>query len=250
MQNNRIIWGLVSLIVLITIVVSFGTKSGHSQKDTSIKQDSRVTDPLSKYAFTDYNAPETGNVKEREERRLKNSRYDNQYWVLKNPHPETGGVGRYDEILPLPLFPFDESDLVIVGRIVNVSAHLSNDKSGVYSEFIIRLEEILKSDASKSIQPGEFITADRKGGGVRYPNGQRVIYEHSEHGLLFAGNEYLLFLKCDEKSPNYEILIGYELKEGGVKRLDEGRRFDEFKGMGKQKFLEVIRDKIQEKRQP
>jgi hypothetical protein len=244
MKSNRIIWGLVSLVVLITIVISIGTMPSHSQQETSKIQDNKSNDPLTKYAFTDYDAPETGNSVVREKRRLKNSRYDNQDWVSKNPHPDTSGVGRHDETPPPPLFPAEESFLVVVGKVVSVSAHLSNDKSGIYSEFKIQPEEILKGEGSKNIQPGEFITADRAGGGVRYPNGQKVVYEHSERDLLFVGNEYVFFLKCDEKSPNYEIITGYELKEGTVKPLNTGHRFDDFKGLGKQKFIEIVRNKI------
>lgn len=252
MKSNRIIWGLVSLVVLTTLAISLGTMSGHSQQDASKEQDDKGYDHLSKFAFTDYDAPESGNAKEREERKLKNSRYDNQDWVLKNPHPKDGGVGRYDDdgTPPPPLFPADESDLVVVGKITNARAHLSNDKLGVYTEFTIRVEQVLKADASKKIEPGDFVTADRAGGGVRYPNGQKVVYEHSEHGLLFAGDEYLLFLTSGGNNPNYKILQAYEMKESKVKQLDTGRRFDEFKEMGKQKFIEAVRNKIQSRRQP
>ena len=245
-KSNRILWGLVALVVLITLAVSFGTMSSHSQRDNSKKQDNQDNEDLSKYAVVNYNAPEPENDVEREERKLKNSRYDNQLWVHRNPHPDTGGVGRFDEKIPPPLFPADDSDLVVVGEIVNVSAHLSNDKTGVYSEFKIRVGQILKNDLSKEIKQGDFITTDRAGGLVHYPNGQKVIYKHSERDLLYVGNEYLLFLKRDDKSPNYEILTGYELKESDINLLDSGRRFDDFKRTGKLKFVEIVRNKIAE----
>lgn len=41
MKSNRIIWGIVSLVVLTTIAISFGTMSSHSQQDTSKAQGNR-----------------------------------------------------------------------------------------------------------------------------------------------------------------------------------------------------------------
>lgn len=38
MKRNRIIWGIVSLVVLTTIAISFGTMRSHSQQDTSKTQ--------------------------------------------------------------------------------------------------------------------------------------------------------------------------------------------------------------------
>jgi len=244
MKNNRIIWGLVSLVVLITIAVSLGTMSSYSQQDTAKEQDNKGYEDLSKYAVVDYDAPELKNAAEREKRKLKNKRYDGQDWVHGNPHTDTGGVGRYDEVIPTPLFPTKESDLVVVGKISNVSAHLSNDKFGVYSEFTIRVDQILKNDDSKKIEQGDSVTADRAGGFVRYPNGQKVIYRLNERALPHDGNEYVFFLTSDKQSPNYEILTLYELKDASVVQLDHGHRFDAFKNAGKQKFIKVIRDKI------
>lgn len=246
MKSNRIIWGLVALVVLITIAVSFGTKNSHSQQGNSNKQDNKGYEDLSKYAVVDYDAPEPTNATEREERKLKNKRYDNQDWVLKNPHPDDSGVGRYDEQTPPPLIPADESNLVIVGKIVKVTAHLSNDKLSVYSEFTIRVEQILKNDVSREVKQEEFIIADRAGGYVRYPNGQKVLYRLSERGLPKVGSEYVFFLTSDKQNPNYEILTLYGLKDARIIQLDYGRKFDDFKNASKQNFIEAVRNKISE----
>lgn len=234
------------MVVLTTLAISFGTMSSHSQRDNSKVQGNEGYQDWGKYAVADYDTPESENEAEREKRKLKNSRYDDQGWVHKNPHPDTGAVGRFDELIPPPIIPADESDLVIVGEIVNVSAHLSNDKRGVYSEFKIRVDQILKSDASQKIEQADFVTADRAGGFVRYPNGQKVLYRLSERALPDVGNEYVFFLRSDKQSPNYEILTLYELKDVGVIQLDHGRRFDDFKNAGKQNFIEAVRNKISE----
>lgn len=252
MKNNRIMWGIVALVVLTTIAIALGTLEIHSQQN-SANQSSATPTPnhdgsevLNKYAVVDYDAPEPTNATEREERKQKNKRYDNQDWVFKNPHPDDSGVGRFDETPPPSIIPITESDLVIVGKVVNVTAHLSNDKLGVYSEFTIQIRQILKNDASQKVEREDSVTADRAGGFVRYPNGQKVLYRLSERALPKVGNEYVFFLTNDKQSPNYEILTLYELKESGVTQLDSGRSFDDFKNASKQNFIEMIHKKISE----
>lgn len=251
MKSNRIMWGIVSLVVLMTIAVTVGTMDSRSEgKSTAQSQptpppDNAGYEDLSKYVIAEYDAPLPENAVKREKRKAKNQRYDGQYWVVKNPHPDDGGVGRVTEIPPPRAIPTDESALVIIGEVVNASAHLSNDKSGVYTEFDFCVKELIKEDASnKAAQQGGCITADRAGGFVRYPNGQKVLYRNSGQDLPRVGSEYVLFLTNSEMSPNYEILTGYELKENTVSPLDREIPFDSFKDMNRLNFIRAIRDKV------
>jgi hypothetical protein len=244
MEINTIVKCLFKLTIIIVISVQLGNLNSYAQADTSKKQDTKGFIDLSKYAVAEYDSLEAANPEECEKRKLKNKRYDNQQWVKKRPHPETGKVGRFDEIPPPPLFPSNESNLVIVGQIVSTNAYLSNDKSGVYSEFTVLIKEVFKNDATNMINKGNSISADRTGGFVRYPNGQKVFYENSTKHLPQVGSEYVLFLRTDKASPNYEILTGYELKDGELTPLNNGRRFDEFKGMTKQTFIESVRNQV------
>lgn len=249
MKSNQTMWVLVSLVVFATVSISIGTMSSHSQQDNSKKQDNKGYENLSKYAVVDYDAPETANLVDVEERRLKNKRYDNHYLVVKNPHPEDGAVTYIDEEAPLPMIPADESDLIIIGEIVNANAYLSNDKRGVYTEFTIQIGEILKSSVSHKMNQGDTVKADRVGGFVRYPNGQKVLYKDAQKDLPQIGGRYVLFLKTDKRSPNYEILTGHELKDDSFSPLDTKRRHDDFKGLNKLNFIKAIRNKISESSQ-
>lgn len=246
MKSNRVMWGMVALIVLMTLAVSFGTINSHSQQDGSKKQDKSGFDDLSKYAVVKYDAPESKDATEREQRKLKNQRYDDQHWVVKSPHPETSGVGRIDDTPPPPMIPVAESDLIIIGQIADAKAHLSNDKRGIYTEFVIRIDEILKSDSSfAELARGDSITADRAGGFIQYPNGQRVLYKLSDYDLPRVGDNYVLFLRNGKgKGSNYEILTGHELKNDIFVPLDTNRRSDDFKENNKLNFIRAIRNKI------
>jgi hypothetical protein len=250
MKSNKI-WGSVLIIVLTTIAVSLGTIGSHSQQDTSKKQDNKeVREDWSKYLVVDYDAPEPANLEEREKRKLKNKRYDNQHWVVKNTRPDIVRVGLVDEVPPPPMIPAVESDFIIVGEIIDANAHLSNDKRGVYSEYTVQVSEILKEDGLNKVKLGHSVTVDREGGFVRYPNGQKLLYRHSDKDLPQIGSRYVLFLINAERSPNYRILTGYELKESNVIPLDTAIASENFTGISELNFIKVIRNRILESLQP
>lgn len=237
-------WGFVALVVLVTIAISLGTMTSHSQKDTSKEQDNSSVKDLTKYPIVDYAASLPLNAIEREERILKNKRYDNQDWVKKNPHPNTSGVGRIDEIPPPPIIPTSESDLIIIGEVINANAYLSNDLKGIYSEYDVCVKSVLKEDSSNKIESGDSIVMDRRGGCVRYPNGQKVYYLASGEDLPSVGSRYVLFLTADKQSPNYKILTGYEIKDSKIIPLDNSPPFRNLPETRELNFIKTIRDKI------
>ena len=199
-----------------------------------------LTEPIA----TDYDAAEPIDLAEREKRKRTNQRYDKEGWVQKNVHPETGMIGRHTEQEPPPTLPTEESDLIVTGRVVGVSTHLSNDKSGVYSEYRIKVEEIMKNRLSVDLAAGRLVTIDRAGGAVRYPHGQTVIYKHNDKDLPERGREYVLFLKNDKNSENYLVITIYELRATNTVPLDHGRDVDDIKRMGKSEFVNSIREKV------
>lgn len=241
MKTNRLIWGLTALIVLITIAVSFGTMSSYSQKETPKERDNAGFGDLNKYPVVDYNAPEPENVAEREERRLKNKRYDKYLLVAKEPHPETAVTIASDaETLPSAI-PFAESNLIITGEIINSKASLSNDKSGVYSEYTVRILTILKEDNQKKWQTNELITIDRAGGVVQYPSGQKVLYMNDWQELPEVNARYVFFLNYeDAKNPNYKLLTAYRLENNKVTALDNHPDFREFNGKSETDFINLV----------
>jgi hypothetical protein len=197
--------------------VSSGTFESYGQKD-NLQQSNATSTPeikdtrdLSKYGFVNYDAPQIENQQEWERRRRISQRYDNQ-----------------------------ESALIVIGEVETANSFLSNDKGGVYTEFTIRVEEVLKNNGKKT--PKKVI-ADREGGVVVYPNGGRVLYQNSALGLPLLGSKYLFFLIKDELSPNYGILTSYDLNSSKVRQMEMGRPFDEFKNKEKTAFIEAVRNK-------
>ncbi len=114
------------------------------------------------------------------------------------------------------------SDLVIVGKVLKSEAYLSTDKSGIYTEFTVNVEECLKAPNVDNLQIGKTLRVDRPGGYVRYPNGQLVSYKIQGTGLPKAGTSYLFFLKLEAESGNYAVLAAYEFSDQYFRSLDRG----------------------------
>jgi hypothetical protein len=151
-------------------------------------------------------------------RRAKSARYDRRRVVRD---VDTGGrpvLGFSHWDAALPALPVGRSALILLGEVVETKAYLSNDKTGVYSEFTVRVERVYKNDNSNFVSPGGLITANRWGGRVRFPSGRLVIYGNRGQGMPRPGQEYVFFI---ERNPQqYSILTAYQLREGRVHPLD------------------------------
>jgi hypothetical protein len=250
-MRNRLMWLLLIGFVLVTVFTIYDVPSALSTTLSLVVP--RATPPVDprlggKYGITDYLGADSQSLEasERDKRQRISSRYDGQQWVERNPHPETVKVGRFTEEPAPAVIPTEDSDLIVVGKVLDLTTHLANDKGSVYSEFKVKVDQILKNGVAVEIKPSEVITVDREGGLVRYPNGQFVLYEDSVEKLPEAGREYLLFLKGDRISENYQILTGYELKESSTIPLDRGRPTTEIKAQGKSSFILTVQEKLSE----
>ena len=245
MKTNRILWVIVGLLVTSTIAAMFHTGQSRSEVTSVFEPSASPPTPSEsrKFGTVDFDVNDSLEATDKE-RRLKNHRYDNDGWVQKNPHPETAMIGRHTEATPPPAIPVQESDLVVTGRVVDVTTHLSNDKSGVYSEYKIKVDKSLKKSEQLNVAKGGFVTVDRAGGIVRYSNNQTVIYLHNDFGLPEVGKEYVFFLIDDKKGGNYKIITLYELQETGTVPLDLGRNTDDIKRKGKNDFIKTIQEKL------
>lgn len=246
MKSNRLIWGLTVILVLITITVSFAPISSYSQKETPKEQTESPFGDLSNIPVVDYNALDLTDGAEREERKIKNKPYDKILDVFKNPNLEDDfAISSDGEPIP-SLLPYAESKLVIIGKTITATAFLSNEKKGIYSEFSVNIETVLKKDEKKDLETGKTITMDRAGGIVRYANGHKMLYMNDWQRMPKENQRYLLFLsKDDEQNPNYKIITGYKLENGKVTALDQSNIFGKFDGMSEKEFINLVVDKKQ-----
>lgn len=249
MKNNKLMWGLVLLIVFITIGLLISTDRTYSQKGKNQNELPKVFQK--DYPIVDYNAPEPTDSKEREERRQKNKRYDtNGPVVAKNPGPKTDLILSFDAEQVPSAIPSAESSLIIIGELLNAKASLSNNKKGLYSEYTLRIQTILKNDIQKNLQPDKNITIDRAGGYVRYPNGQKVLYLIDWQYLPEVKKRYLFFLNNKDQNLNYRIITGYELVNGRVAALDNSPIFSKFNEISETDFIKLILSNVTSPSQP
>ena len=206
-------------------------------------QEQPTMEYLCQSLVVNYDLPESADLEEREKRKLKNKRYDNRGWVSRNPNPESVGRSCDDCVSDPPAMPTLESDFIIIGEIISGTAFLSTDKSGIYTEYAVRIEEVIKGGGSNKAELKDSVMVDRAGGCVKYPNGQKMFYIMSGPSLPRVGNRYVLFLNNTDKSPNYNILVGYRLLNGRVVPIDDGPS-QNFKEMSQIELIKKIREAI------
>jgi hypothetical protein len=210
------------------------------------RQQKKQAELEAQFPTVDYDAPEVGNDPDEVARRKeKNSRYDKRHFVSKDPNPGVSESAVILEGYSVPALPAEQSSLITVGEVLDSHAHLSNDKSGIYTELSIRIQEIIKNAAPSHLTAGRVITGERQGGIVRYQNAHRRLYHLAEEGMPSAGRKYVLFLGAVEHSKDYRVLTGYELSPNGVIPIDTSRQFKTYEGYDPDSFLNVVRAAIQ-----
>jgi hypothetical protein len=127
------------------------------------------------------------------------------------PPPPSGAIV---DLILLPELPLNESDVVVVGDIVNAQPFLTNSNSAMYTEFTIR--------ASETIKPKLPITNSlivlRRGGKARLPSGRIIEWDVRDTGdPLFVGQRCLLFLSYYKSADAYLVNKMWHVRNGFIK---------------------------------
>jgi hypothetical protein len=176
-------------------------------------------------------------------RQIRSPRYNNR---APEPLREFASVEfalHTDWEIGLSPLPVAQSDVVILAKVVDAKAYLSDDRKGVYSEFTIRLEKVFKNTSSPL---KEFIVAEREGGIVRFSSGRLLPYRIFRQRLPRPHRKYVFFLKQNSQGEDYHIITGYEIRNGRTSPLDEAEKFAVFNGFDKTEFLNLLEEAITE----
>jgi hypothetical protein len=145
----------------------------------------------------------------------------------------------------MPALPANQSDVIVVGKVVDAQAHLSDDRTGIYSEYSVEVDGIFKNTVGAI---GRTISGTRRGGAVRFASGKVQEYRIAYLGAPLKGKRYVLFLKREEAG-DFTILTGYELSNGLVTPLDgeEGStfQFNHYDGVVEAQFIQDLKSAIQ-----
>jgi hypothetical protein len=218
-------------------------KSQRNQQDAAQKRQ----ELQARIPTIDYVSPEPTDSAEKAKRRKRNKHYDGKNLVMTNPSGSgTATIVDDDRFSSLPALPVTQSDVILTADVLNSGAHLSNDKSGVYSEFNVQIDTVLKGTVS-SLSQTNLISLSRQGGVVRYPSGRTELYLIAHQNMPAIGKRYLFFLKTTDDPQAYEIVTGYEIGPERVLPLDWGRQFESFRGTDLVAFLNSVREAIAKK---
>jgi hypothetical protein len=147
----------------------------------------------------------------------------------------------------MPALPAGQSDAVVLGEVKEAKAFLANDKTGIYSEFTIKIEEVLKDDVFVPLASSDSVVVQREGGRVKLSSGKIQRFKVAEQNMPRVGRRYVLFLKHYDQSPDFFILTGYELRAGQVHPLDgefAKLQFAQYEGFSETDFIKAAREAI------
>ncbi len=141
--------------------------------------------------------------------------------------------------------PVSVSTAVVVGTVLGGKCFVSKDHNYVYTDYQVKVDQILKQDAGASLSVGGELVAAREGGAVHFPSGHVTNFLTVGDGLPEIGSQYILFLwRSNPALPEYEIILdaGYQLKSGRVYPLDDVN--SQYVGVDAATFLDEVQKAI------
>ncbi|HXU34839.1 MAG TPA: hypothetical protein VN937_00470 [Blastocatellia bacterium] len=241
---------LIVLIVVITAVLAARPSDG--SKQAQAKKDTRTQKHLENYAgpIVDYDSDNKISSVNRSPdiRKTKSRLYNNR---APQPFGEMASEG-YDLHthwnIGLPPLPVTESQVIAIGDVTDAAAFQSEDRTGVYSEFSIKIIDILKNKTAFPLTVGGLIVTGREGGVVRLKSGSLFLVRINDQGMPRVDRRYLFFLKYDNESQTYHIVTAYELKSERVIPLDGGDQFSAYRGQDVRAFLNLVHETVAQDR--
>lgn len=229
----------LGLVLGAALLVAAALPTSDSSRPNT-EQHKPKQDDFSNYPIADGDAPDPKGTKEALKRRAKNKKY-REYKNRIGPGFKAYEIYHWPP--GFPTLPVAHSDAVIIAEVTDGSAHLTADKSSVYSEFTVCIEEVLKND-QPPLLVGSSVTLDRPGGRVRYSNGKTSQFSLAGFGMPLVGGRYVFFIKGDAEE-DYQIITAYQIQQGRIYPLDKttssDTRFETHAGADEQLFLNKLR---------
>jgi hypothetical protein len=137
--------------------------------------------------------------------------------------------------------PAKSSELVAIGHVTSAQGFVTPDKTGVYSEFSITVDRVLKGNQTFS---QATVIGIRRGGQVHFPSGHTTDFLFKGVGYPKQGPSYLFFLHQEPTSTDFEMMTAYELNGTKVSAIDNVDPFIQFDGLNQGTFLEIVKTNI------
>lgn len=228
-------------MVLLIIGCAIAATALRSQgQDGQTRKERRGKPDETEWPIVDYAATEAFSPQERAKRQARGRKYDESR-VLRSSGVAGAAVKSESLILILPALPVEEANVIVTGEITAAQAYLSNDKTNVYSEFTLRINEVLKNGSGEPLTAGNFIEMEREGGRVKLPSGEVFWYAIETERMPRVGRQYVVFLKRTALDEGFHLLTGYELRDDKVLPLDSHAKFNIYNETEDKTFLNKLR---------
>jgi hypothetical protein len=231
-------------IVVVTVMVLSVTVFKAGKGSTNVQQNVRVTsrenyqDRVDRYPVVEAEEREPNDPVKKAKLKKQRQRYDKDA-PFTHPGPNDEELSfRPEWQFNFPALPVVKSEVIVIGQVLNAEAHRSTNKMNVFSNFEVRIDEVLKGH----LNIGNVINIQRVGGFVKYPSGRKVLFRLSGNGMPGAGSRYVFFLNVADE--DYTILTAYELADEGVVPLDNSNQFQIYKGVSEVSFITTVRNAI------
>jgi hypothetical protein len=216
-----------STILIITVaVLILATALANRQTAGNQQKNAREDNPdFSRFPIVDFQAREAVDPTAKAAREAKGRKYNSKH--MPQLSDDTHQIfSNTDWDVRLPALPVERSTAVVIGRVMSAHAYVTPDKTGIYSEFHVAVDSVIKNDPKNTINADATITVERNGGRARMPSGKIVISWVNHQNMPRVGGRYLLFLTHDfqtsnDTSKDFYLLTGYELRDGLVRLLDD-----------------------------
>jgi hypothetical protein len=253
---------LLRICICITLPLSIPdlppNANAHDQQSQLKDYDKKPTKYSDAPAKGEFQNQSSELASDQERRVVRESRYKNTYPEITDPgnSPNSTEPGEdavmtiHDYVGPLDPFPVAPSAAIVVGTVLSGKAFVSKDRTFVYSDYQVRVDRVLKQDASASLAVGEQIVVSRGGGTIHFPSGHIRNYLNNGEGFPAIGSQYLFFLdKPNFPEHEYEQIIGslYHLSGGKVHPLDD-EQLGPFDDMSEWDFLSKVEQAIAKSR--
>lgn len=236
------------LFLTIVLVIAAGSIFGawYPQKDKDRTQGSDLT----RFPIVDFSASLPSDPDERAKRQANSKKYNGKYAPkIDESTDQIFYVSDWDA--QLPALPVAKSIAIVIAEIDQARAFLSEDQTDVYSEFRVKVDEVLKNDNQNPISMGKTVVVERKGGRVRLPSGKIAVSLVTHQEMPRLSGRYVLFLTHNFPSggqiEGYYLLTGYELRGGHVFALDSvsaGHPIAKYNGVEENAFITDLRNVV------
>ena len=229
---------VITVMVLSVTGFNGGTDSANVQQDVRRQNRGAYEDRRDRYPVVDAEDTEPADPVKKAKLKKQKERYDKDA-PFTNPGPKDEELAfRPEWQFNFPALPVVQSEVIAIGQVLSAEAHRSNNKMNVFSNFEMRVDEVLKGN----LNAGDVINIQRIGGFVKYPSGRKVLFRVSGNGMPGVGARYAFFLNVVDD--DYTILTAYELGPEGVVPLDNSAQFQTYKGVTEISFTTALREAI------